>query len=517
MNTAPQPAPTGFFPDNPNAPAHEPSDEPQPSSGQVFSAYTKHLMERFNITEASAVAMQLTTLATALGPSVKIRDPFGLELTPALEFGFCAALPSYEAGVALGVCLASIKTRSNALTIHREITGLQKVRAYSAELLSEIALLEREAAKPMSENLPPFPSYFQDPDAMKRRHEEIQRNLMDAIKQKREELQKIQTQLKPIVLVENPPWSVLSQVEQLSFDRGLTTTSCDGLAFDSLVGLTGRRMRAIASLLNDSQYSRHYRHVSTSYAMATLNCAFVIGYQSLAQALKRKSLIESGSLDGFLFLEAIERPCVEVCEAALECEADKAWAVLMEKLFQDFRTTGTSRVFVMDTEATEIFQRFRAWSFSERFSEPLLQRFTRTWPLQLARCALLFQILSGSGGDDVVGRAAMERAVAVMTMMCEQHVRLVERFSTVAAPELRAVDVMVGKVAGFGRMSRRELFRRYNKQNYAQLEPILQQAIEQGRLGSDGREIWIVLDEPGTPESVSGSASAQHSSEILNP
>jgi hypothetical protein len=162
----------------------------------------------------------------------------------------------------------------------------------------------------------------------------------------------------------------------------------------------------------------------------------------------------------------------------------------------------------MDQEALEMFQKFRTWSQGERYGGELLRRFARTWPSTLLRIAVLFQIVSGTSGGDVVGVQAMARAVDVMKAMCEQHVRLVERFAKVAAPE-DAVDRMVAKVAAFGQMTRRELFRRYNKQRYNELRPILVQAIAQRRLSIVGKDVCLVTPDADPPKSVSGNASAQ--------
>ena len=480
------------------------------SNAQVFDAYTASLMDRFNLTEPAAIAHQLTALASALGPSVKIRDPFGQELTLAFEFAHCAAAPAYAAGVALGTCMAWLKAWTGTLTLLRETTGHHKVNAYNAELLSEIALLERELAKlPAQRPQPHYGFYTPDPAQLAREREEERRKFIEAIKVKRQQASEIQTQLRPIVLIENPPWSAIRNVDQLSFDKGVTVTSCDGLAFESLIALTGNRLNSIGGLFNASRYGRHCLDTSGEFSIPVLNCAFILGYPALSQALRKKRLLQFGTLDGFLFFETIEKPCVEFVVPPTDNEVDKQWGALTERLFHDFRVPSSDRVFEMDQEAQEMFQQFRTWSQGERCSGELLRRFARTWPSTLLRIGLVYQIVSGTGSGNVVGARAIERAVGVMKAMCEQHARLVERFAKVAPPE-DAVDRMVAKVAAFGRMTRRELFRRYNKQQYDKLHFILKLAVAQGRLSFNGKDVCLVNTDADPPsKSVSGSGSAQ--------
>ena len=112
----------------------------------------------------------------------------------------------------------------------------------------------------------------------------------------------------------------------------------------------------------------------------------------------------------------------------------------------------------------------------------------------------------------------MEQAVRTLTPMCEEHVRLVETYGGKALRR-GGIEGMVARVASVGRLSRRDLFRRYHRRTYAMLQAVLDDAVAQGRLFFDGKFVNMVPapSEVGATnnENVGVSASVDSSAEIL--
>jgi len=493
----------------------ETSSNTQTNDMEVFNAYTASLLDRFYLTEPAALALQLTALSSAIGPCARIVTPDGHSLLPTLAFGLCGATAPYEAGIAMRMTLAALHAhRMNAAELRKQC-GFQKIRAGYVEMLSELAMLERELATPEPPLPPPrYTFWTPDLDQVKAEREEARRAMKEMLESKRQEAAEIRAQLRPIVVMENAAWSELPDLGKLSFDNGFAAISSDGYMFESLSALSGRRLEAISGMLDPSRICAPAVNASGEMAAQAINYAFNIDYSILSRTLTRRRFVQSGVLDSFLFLDAVAEPGANMVNALETHDVDNQWNALMSKLFTH-RVTGTMRTLLIDRSAYALFEQFRAWSGQQRFAGTPVHRFTRAWPDSLLKIALLFQILNGSA-EDAVRAPAMERAVSVLTAMVKEHVRIVEKYAD-SAPQLDGIEGMIARVASVGRLTRRELFRRYHRKPYAQLQPVLDEAIAHGRLFFDGKFITMVPAgreaAADAAESVGVSASAAPSAE----
>ena len=112
--------------------------------------------------------------------------------------------------------------------------------------------------------------------------------------------------------------------------------------------------------------------------------------------------------------------------------------------------------------------RERSRGLSER-----LARVTALWRRQVLKLAGIFHVTAGRV-DDVIPADSVVRAIALMDEIGE------EQLDARRSPDSveRNLNIMVAKVREYGPLTRRQLFRRYDDQNYERLDAILRFGLE---------------------------------------
>lgn len=167
---------------------------------------------------------------------------------------------------------------------------------------------------------------------------------------------------------------------------------------------------------------------------------------------------------------------------------DDWWAERIFHLFEARVMKPSSQV-ALSADASRTFIEFCNQHRREKRSlPPDEQRMAGARPEQVLKLALLFQLSGEEPDADVIEAETLETAVAVLTRLSDRSSwKAASAFAPAPVTMEVEIERMAMKVQVHGSLSKRDIFRRYNSQDYTRLEPILQKALEANLIQSDGQ------------------------------
>jgi hypothetical protein len=458
-----------------------------------FAAACRLLVDRYGISRESAVVVVAATLATAVGPTVKVRDPFGSDLLMSFEFVVCEHGPS-TVTAAIGDAFRPLQEEVRCKLQWRAAAGIRKLEAQYQDALREVGELEKQRL--IGPERPATPAGFTPPDpaTVARWDEEHRSKVSQRCEQLRATVAECRVGLKPFFVGRDLSWESIEGIDEVVFDGGLTALS-SGAMLEELLALPSKRLQAISKILRASRHGCPLLRGKSALLDPMVVILWTVSWSLLRRAFSHRGVLESDAIGGLI----IEARGAEIdLERFLAASSDPEWDALLAKLFC-LRSLGVPKVYLIDHGGAAALLGFREWS---RAIDPdgLWQRFTAQWPATMLKFALCFHVSSGAANSETIDAALVEQAVKVMKDLCNNQLKLVGKM---LQPTDDEVDKMVSKLAAKGGcLTKRELFRSYSQQDYGVLDVVLAQAEEAGAIVRDGRLLRLA----GNSVSVSASA-----------
>ena len=241
---------------------------------------------------------------------------------------------------------------------------------------------------------------------------------------------------------------------------------------------------------------------------------WLLGADEVSRALQEMQA--SGLAETFLLADAEDSPA-PLSPQSLACttQSETEWRRVQEKLWLQ-RVTGVRSLHALSEPALNLFVEFCNAAAKQGRSLPEhLQAAAVLWPEQLLKIAVILQAAVMPADKTTIEVDIVEEAVSLMGQLGGEQLRIAEEVQPAAHGPLEAeIELMVAKVRLYGPVKKRDVFRRFNNQSYARLEPILVECIERALIRTEGDLLYPtqkVVQDPGEASSAAGSVSVSAS------
>ncbi len=483
-----------------------------PQGSNLVSAYSRELHARYGISEVCALAINLTVLSGAIGPTRTIKNPLGGVLPSALNLMVCCPANTAvrrAAKIAMAQFQAKIDEKIRA---HHE-KGSKHRRRVRMEL--------EQACEGAMANLQHPPELPRHPYSGPLPREEADKQNLTAALETAEQVGRVMQEFE----VEEHPWLLsdglslreIRDWQKSSFDRGIFNLSPDGNALHILKTRRSDEQCMILRFLKSAWHGESFIMGSETLPDPVVSNLWMLGGGEIARALQE--MRASGLSETFLLADPLDT-FTELTAESLTASSQTAqqWQALIQKVW-DARVTQERTRHNLTGVALNLFTDFCNETNKRVQDLPKhLQGFAVTWPDQLLKIALLLHTASKQAQVPSLDPYTIEQAVLLMKHLGDEQLRIADAAKLSSPCSLDAeIEVMVAKIRLHGPLSKRDVFRRYNHQSYERLEPVLAECIERELIRRDGDLLYPAQttvdqnhDEAGSPTGlVSVSASVQ--------
>ena len=430
------------------------SSEVDPEAQKTIDEHPLALATDFALAELPCRLIDLAAIAGTIGAARLITDPLTHQTTPVSLNVLVLSPPGSMTGAAILQSTAAVRDLvDGARRTNAEMKG-PKIRARRIELEQICQGLIDQLRNP---TIPPTQPFTIHPPA------EIARKDQQAALLPRAE--QVVGMLLEQTLIEHPDLLTdvvtAKAIENLrdSPDRALFSISPVGNALTSLLSAAPVTRQRTAQALTAAWWGRD----------GTASNLWVV-----SEAAARQAVVCEPLLSTFLVVEG------GTTDADISPSTHGAWDDLLLRLLQA-RLRREVLTYELDEAARQEFL-----GFLNRTRRDLRERLDDSataavvWPQQLLRLAGLLHLSAGGLDQPLIDT---KHVVAAVTILEQTHATQLQLRHRSDADSLeRAVAFMATKVQRSGPLTRRELFRLYDCQDYARLDPVLQACVERGRI-----------------------------------
>ena len=442
--------------------------------------FAEFLSRRYAVEMDAAIAILLTALAGTVGPARLIVNPLGGCLPGSLNVlvfgeGDPPGLDAMRRATAGLLEVAQLHGDSHRVKGQQ---GLRRERIHIERCAEELRTKLRNAeADEAALRLDPWalPKF--------RTKERVQ---LDAdAEAARVRLLYLEIEERPWLMSDGLGPNEIRELSTRSFDRSLLNYSPSGHAWRSLLNWKASVQSEMLHVLSAGWRGDPVVMAGeTVYGIVISNLWRIDSNSDFGRIA---SVRKNPLWDTFLFAD-IRDTETDIDSTLLEVSAEDAWWDLrVQKLFE-LRPFKEPFHHKLTAEAREIFLRFYNDHRRQILSLPQdLQRFATRRPEQALKMALLLHLASDTPDADVIEPDVMQAGVDLATRIGHKGLRSAATlFATPPVVIEVEVERMVAKLRIHGPQRKRDLFRRYNSQDYSRLEPLLMKAIEAKVIKSDG-------------------------------
>ncbi|BCU76847.1 hypothetical protein [Luteolibacter sp. LG18] len=327
-------------------------------------------------------------------------------------------------------------------------------------------------------------------------------------------LRALRFQMKPMVMVPELSASTLDELDRHGFDRAILEVATSPGYFHRQTWLNEKALERLSAFRRNAEWASRLDYVGGRYQpRSAISTVLLVEQQEFGDAMSDPLLARSGIFDEMLVRLPTEQ------HFRIEGRPDPAgkWSELVSKLM-GARLDRIGRTYSLDDSAREEFLKVRAAQLERgmKADGAMIRLWREGGPALVGKLALAVALFR-EGSEKAVRGNDVRIAAWIANGLLEstsQHWAASRGASPIAeltsvkgakTPDDDPVAAMVRKVRKLQPCSIRTLFRTYSSQDYAQLAPVLERAIELGLIERDGK----VLKAPSLAhETVSVSPSA---------
>ncbi len=450
-----------------------------------------------DIDPLSATAIILTFAGGIAGNSVKLRGPLVGELgpnlqlavirdkAPALHRGLQRITDSFDMAI-----VDLLRCYEHLSDVRSQRTELCKLESLLCPLLSQREVLE----KTLEDDKAMMNAFCKQQDVQMRQEYE---RLCKGIELMRSKLRALRFRMKPMVLISELGSSELDELERCSFDRSILEIATSPGYFDRMLWLNERSLARLSAFRRNAECGGRLEFSGGRYfSRSSISTLLLVEKRELQDALQDRVMARSGALDGMFVCS----PSAKSFRLMDRADPGDEWARLVSRLFA-LRLDRDVRFAVITAEARDEFIRVRQDLLNKAEQDEQTSRlWSESGPTLVAKLALCVCLFRNPRAPQVeavdiriaewVGKELLETTSRTWLQSqetvtgCQQHNR--ER----SEPDLPdPITTMVSKVRRIGPCSTRTLFRSYSAQDYTQLMPILDRAVELGLIEREGKTV----------------------------
>ena len=441
------------------------TNAPVDINGPVLPRFSELISRRHGLSLNAATALNLAVLSAAVGPCKTIKNPLGGTLNAGLNVIVGANAATRRAA---RQSMEPFQTMvEKAILAHQE-RGPKHRRQLRMELDLEMANASRCLRNPPEKVPEPFtipvPREVRKMDALPAAVEHA-KNVM-------EQARLFEFEDKPFVMADGFGVRDILGLPERTFDGVVLNFSPDALQqFDP------RRDRDVLRYMKACWHGDSFVSNTQTVIAPTMTNLWLTDCETKAST--HCALASSGLLETFLIVVDHDDPALE---AVADSEAEEDWDSWVRILMLE-RIMGETSAHKL-SEPSE--KRFREFHTDQRRSGPD-QKGTSWWPEHVLKIALIHHVSSQVEVPEEVEITTIEHAIETVECLGAGH--LPGCFQSPYDGLEAEIEVMVTKLHLYGRMTKRDLFRKYNDQRYDRWEPILALCRERGRVEVDGE--WI--------------------------
>ena len=449
-----------------------PEDQPR------LIEFAAMLSRRHAVDQDATIVILLTALAGALGGARLITNPLGGCLPGSLNllvFGE-GNPPGLDAMRRATATLMEVAQRYAESTLLKGPQRLRRERIqlerYAEELNAKVRKAEAaaEALKADAWALPPGPT-----------RESIQ--LAEDVESVRMRLLDLALEERPWLISDGLSPREIRELSARSFDRSLLNYSPTGNAWRSLLVSNGLVQAEMLKVL-----SAGWRGDPVVTGCETVYGVVISNMWRVApgDVCKLGSLRESSIWDTFLFADIGDLQ-TDIDAELLEASEEEAWWDLLILNIFKLRPFNAPSSHKLTPEALDVFLRFYNDHRRILGLPPDLRRFATRRPELALKFALLLHLASDTPDADCIEANVMQAAADLAIRLGNKGMPSAAAVFS-APPVVIEVEIqkMAAKLRLHGPQRKRDLFRRYDSQDYSRLEPMLARAIEANVIKTDG-------------------------------
>ena len=414
-------------------------------AGEGFAAGCHLLQSRYHLPDEAAFLIAAAVVATAIGPTARIRNPLGADLPLSLDLTFRAGTQS-QVPAAVSDAFRYFREVVGSKVVWRESVGSRRLRADFLATLTALEGVEGllRHATPVSTPPPFLPMSTPDPDEILRRTNLERETRLVQRDGLRTELAERRMDLAPFLVGENPGWDTVLALDKLAFDHCFTSISSDGAALRELLASTPRQLGKIARLVQASRRGHSLTDGSTVLLHPVLISVHVAAPELLAAAVKSRGLREGGFLQGII-LEVPESTAAFAASAFLDTADEQRWVEFLNKLFAR-RIRGDPQLYMLDERGFNILEDFRQWCQRAGSEHPELADLVGDWPSFVLKLALCVHLAVGKGEEDTLDLVTLGTMTTLIKSVGAKQLLLLERLGRPRAPLAIDADEVSGMV-----------------------------------------------------------------------
>jgi hypothetical protein len=274
-----------------------------------------------------------------------------------------------------------------------------------------------------------------------------------------------------------------------SFDRALFNCSPTGQAVHLLQGLRANDRREVLRLLDAGWRGESLVLGPETLLGVTVSNLWKVSRDDLGEVFSQKA---QHSLATFFVIDAVELEADLSVASLAPGKEDAWWANLIQAAFK-LRTLQDRFEHALDSDATAMFVNFYNRNRREIRDLPeALRLFAALWPDQVLKLVLLMHIAGDNPDEKLISAGTLETAFALLHRLGVAQLQFAEALPPANQPtwELE-IEKMVAKIKIHGPQRKRDLFRRFNGQNYSKLEPVLVRCLEKNLLRAEGELLQL--------------------------
>ena len=480
---------------NPNHPNH-------------LRSFGRVLQARYGVSEVCATSVIVAALSGIIGPTHSITNPLGGVLPAAVNL-IVRCPPNTAVRRAAKFALAGFQAKiDEKIHAHHE-KGSKHRRQVRLEL--------EQACAQALENLRCPPQKPHEPGTLPLPRDEQKKQALETAVENAEaagtRLKAFEMQERPWLLSDGLTLRDIHALQASSFDHALLNFSPDGNALHLLAAKKSEK-HEILRFSKAAWHGEAFTMGSETLPDPIATNLWLLGADQVHCALQEMQA--SGLPETFLLADAQDSSALLSPESfACTTQSETEWGGAMEKLWRQ-RVAGVRSLHALSEPALNLFVAFCNEAAKQCRSLPEgLQASVALWPEQLLKIAVILQAAGMPADEITIKVEILEEAICLMGQLGGEQLRIAEEVQPAAQGPLEAeIKLMVAKVRLYGPVKKRDVFRRFNNQSYARLEPILVECIERELIRADGNMLYpaqTVIQNPDEACPPAGSVSVSAS------